>query len=81
MSTSPLSHEELGVLRLVRDMVTPEDFLSVKAALEDLPGVHAIEFKRDGVSIRFDPELSSEAQFYEAVKIAGFPPHSFKKIG
>lgn len=46
--------------------------LALKAALEDLPGVHDTEIIRNAIRVRFDPELVSEQQMYEAVKIAGY---------
>jgi copper chaperone CopZ len=64
--------EKIGVLHIPNGIKSEGDARAIKAALEDLPGVHAVELARDGANIRFDPDLVSEQQFYTAVKIAGF---------
>ena len=45
--------------------------------MEDLPGVYDTETTRDSVRMHFDPELTNEQQFYEAVKIMGFNARDF----
>lgn len=65
-------HEMTGVLQVTGGIYSAEKALGIRAALEDLPGVHATEVLRDGVRLQFDPELVSEQQLYEAVKLSGF---------
>jgi len=70
-------HEITGVLQITGGIYSAEKALAIKAALEDLPGVHAVEAAQDGVRVQFDPDLVSEQQFYEAVKLTGFHASDF----
>ena len=63
--------EETGLLRISGGIHSEEQALALKAALEDLPGVRGTETTGSGVYLRFDPELASPPQFYEAVALAG----------
>jgi hypothetical protein len=69
--------EKTGLLRIRSGSDSEEKALAIKAALEDLPGVHAAEMTQGGVHLRFDPELVSTPQFYEAVTLAGFCASKF----
>jgi copper chaperone CopZ len=71
MSIQSHPSEALGILRITGGIHSDEQALFIKAALEDLPGVHAVELSRDAATIRFDPDLTAEQQFYEAVKLVG----------
>jgi len=70
-------HEITGVLQITGGIYSAEKALAIKAALEDLPGVYGTEIRRDGMRLQFDPELVSEQQFYEAVKLSGFHASDF----
>jgi hypothetical protein len=70
-------HQKTGTLRISGGIRSEAQALALKAALEDLPGVYDTETTRDSVKMHFDPELTSEQQFYEAVKIMGFSARDF----
>lgn len=70
-------HEKTGVLQVTGGIYSAEKALAIKAALEDLPGVYETEVRRDGLRLHFDPELVSEQQLYEAVKLSGFHASDF----
>ena len=72
MNAQVHTNEKIGVLKITGGIHSGEKALAIKAALEDLPGVYATEIHPDGVRLHFDPELISEQQFYEAVKLGGF---------
>ena len=71
------ANEKTGMLEITGGIYSIEKALSIRAALEDLPGVYATEVRRDGMRLRFDPDLVSEQQFYEAVKLSGFHASDF----
>jgi copper chaperone CopZ len=72
--------QKAGILRITGGVRSEEEALALKAALEDLPGVYTAEMTRDAVRLRFDPELASEQQLYEAVKIAGYHASDFSVL-
>ncbi|HSI11362.1 MAG TPA: hypothetical protein VK961_04935 [Chthoniobacter sp.] len=71
------AHEKTGVLQITGGIHSAEKALALKAAVEDLPGVYATEFRWEGMRVHFDPQLAFEQQFYEAVKLAGFHASDF----
>lgn len=71
------ANEKTGVLQITGGIYSVEKALSIRAALEDLPGVYAVEVRRDGIRLQFVPELVGEQQFYEAVKLSGFHASDF----
>jgi len=75
VSAHPL--QKTGVLRITGGLHSETEALALKAALEDLPGVYAVELNRHAARLRFDPDLVSEQQFYEAVKIGGLHASDF----
>jgi hypothetical protein len=70
-----------GLLRIDGGIYPEEKALAIKAALEDLPGVYETAIRRDAVELFFEPNLASEQQFYEAVKVAGFQARNFDVLG
>lgn len=74
------SAEKTGILRITGGTHSDERLLPIKADLEDLPGVHSVEATKEGVRVRFNPDLVSEQQFYEAVKVAGFHASDFATL-
>ena len=79
MSNQTQAPEKAGILEISGGVRTEEAALAIKAGLEDLPGVHGVEVQRDGVRIRFNPNLAHEQKFYEAVKIAGYHASTFRE--
>ena len=77
MNAQVHANEKTGVLLITGGIPNAAKALAIKAALEDLPGVYATEIRRDGARLHFDPELISEQQFYEAVKLGGFHASDF----
>ena len=77
MNTQVHANEKTGVLLITSGIQNTAMALAIKAALEDLPGVYATEIRRDGARLQFDPELVSEQQLYEAVKLSGFHARDF----
>ncbi|MDR3406103.1 MAG: hypothetical protein P4L99_26690 [Chthoniobacter sp.] len=69
--------QKTGILSITGGIHSEEAALTLKAALEDLPGVYATETTRNPVRLRFDPYLVTEQQFYGAAKIAGFHASDF----
>lgn len=65
------------MLSITGGIYAAEKARSIRAALEDLPGVLAVDVRKNDVRLHFDPVLVSEQQFYEAVKIAGFHASDF----
>ena len=72
--------DKVGILEITGGVTSEEAVLAIKAGLEDLPGVHVVEFVPEGVRIHFNPDLANEQKFYEAVKIAGFHGSSFRSL-
>lgn len=77
MSAQLHANEKTGVLHITGGIYSIEKALAIKAAIEDLPGVYETEVQRDGIRLHFAPELVSEQQFYEAVKLGGFHASEF----
>ena len=80
MSVQLKPGEKVGILEITGGVKSEESALAIKASLEDVPGVHAVEFIPEGVRIRFNSDLANEQKFYEAVKIAGFHASTFRTI-
>lgn len=78
MKTQYSGREEFGILAIVDGIKSIEKGRVIKADLEDLPGVHRVEILEEGARIRFDPDIVSERQFEEAVRIAGFQACGFQ---
>ena len=72
--------QKTGLLHITGGIHSRPATLALKAALEDLPGVYATEMTHDAARLRFDPDLTSEQQLYEAVKIAGFHASNFTML-
>ena len=70
-------HEKSGVLRIRGGIRSPENALAIKAALEDLPGVYGARMTPDAVFFPFNPDLTTEQQLFEAVKLGGFRASDF----
>ena len=72
--------EKVGILEIEGGVTSEEATLAIKAGLEDLPGVHAVEFIDEGVRIRFNADLANEQKFYAAAKNAGFHARTFRSV-
>jgi hypothetical protein len=72
--------DKSGTLEITGGVKSEEAALAIKAGLEDLPGVHAVEFIPEGVRIHFNADLANEQKFYEAVKIAGYHASTFRSV-
>ena len=72
MNIQSQSDEKTGILRIIDGIKAEEQAREIQAALGDLPGVHGVEIIGFVVRIRFDPQIVTEQQFYQAIKTAGF---------
>ena len=79
--SSQQTGERVGILEITGGVTSEEAALAIKAGLEDLPGVHALEFVQGGVRLHFNADLANGQKFYEAVKIVGFPASAFRLVG
>lgn len=71
--TAQLSEtERTGILAIVGGVKSEEKALVIKAALEDLPGVHEVDFVGPAARVRFEAEMVTAQQLYNAVKTVGF---------
>jgi copper chaperone CopZ len=78
MITELQPEEKLGILVVTGGVRTEEEARAIKAGLEDVPGVHEVEFAKEGVRIRFNSDLANDLKFYEAVKNVGFHASTFR---
>jgi len=78
MSIQSHSDEKTGILRIVDGIKSDQKARAIKAGLGDLPGVRSVEVIGLAVRVRFDPQIVTEQQFYQAIKTAGFQATGFQ---
>lgn len=76
MSTTAYVEDAIGVITLAGNAQFEES--SLRANLEDLPGVHAVRLTEEGIEVHYNPHLSHENKFYRAVRRAGFKAGAFQ---
>jgi len=78
MSTPSHSDEKTGILRIVDGINSEEKTRAIRSGLGDLAGVRSVEVMGSAVTVRFNPQLVSAQQFYQAIKTAGFQATGFQ---
>jgi hypothetical protein len=71
------SNDAVGLIELSGRINTQVEELTVRAMLEDLPGVYAVDFSGEKIEVHYNPDLAGEHKFARAVRRAGFVPAAF----
>ncbi len=79
-SRASTARDVIAVITLKGNIQTQVEESTLHGILEELPGVHGVEFPGDTITVRFDPQTIDPCRFGRAVLGAGFVARGFELI-
>lgn len=68
----------VGIISVAGKIHSQTEETTLRAMLEDLPGMQAVEFLKEGIRVTFNPLLTGENNFQRAIGRAGYVLRSFR---